>query len=505
MELIPFLDRDLLQFLRDLGNLEGSRDSRFQTLISLLPALKGKQFLETLKEALEIATAILTESGLGWGLLEVIPYLDSASKQQTMEKARELVGAMQDESSRSSALIELLPCLQGESRQSAAKAALKIAMEVKDTPALVDLLPYLQGVSRARAVAVVLRTSANMHWFAINKMQDLVPYLHAMQKQKFLRRELKRLLAEKDNVSLHDDLVEHLARHLSEELLGEAIDVVETMHEAYCAAWLERLASFFHERQLQRVLQIAGRMRADHCCSVLWACCPYLTDAQLGEALEIACGIDDDGYRGIVFKQIARFSSDALIDRVLNASLQLKDSWALAIALAPLIARAQLQAQILLEKALAEARKAPGGHRRAEALTPLIPYVDAGAKVDLVAETIQECLTIESETDLIESLTEVGAVVPESLLQGVLDASHSIRTKSERAKFLKQLARSKAASGMSLQGLYNVWRETIWTLAGSTREELLHDILNLLPLITALGSSGAELAREIHDTQRRWP
>jgi hypothetical protein len=94
------------------------------------------------------------------------------------------------------------------------------------------------------------------------------------------------------------------------------------------------------------------------------------------------------------------------------------------------------------------------------------------------------------------------------LLAEALAAARSIGDEEDRSNALAALAPRLA--GLSTPVLASLWLETLPSLAARSRQNLLADLRNLAPVLTALAGPNAatelrEVARAISDVARWWP
>ncbi len=518
IELLRYMPEELVLEQLEVVVRMDNRQGRVSGLIRLVPHLKGEHWQRAVKEALTSAMEIFSQTDNAWALRDIIPLLNDEARQQVLEKAQEIATGKICESDGADALIEMLPCLPGESRERVAQTAFEIVMAGPDsferTWNLMQLLPHLARDSKIQAVERALGSTeqdTNLNYIGtLNIVLELLPYLDEVGKRRALELGLQRIFYGMTDLFFDDRLrsLRAIAPHLSEESLTQAMDAIEAIGaDSVRGALLGGLAPYLSKTQLSRGLQTASGLRDTNYAraDALLAFVPYLSEAQLNQTLEITFTLEGEPERAIVLEQLVARVPDVLIDRTICAAFQLKDNYARAVALTSLIPRRPDQGEVLTEKALTAARYAETAQERAQALTSLIVHVDGPMKAKLTAEAIQAGSAIVEENDKVRVMKDLASTVPEVLLPGVLDASQGVASRTEWREFLKALTLSRTSSGTSVPVLYQLWRRTLWILAGQTREELVRELVALLPPLIALGGSGADLAYEIREAQRHWP
>jgi hypothetical protein len=89
--------------------------------------------------------------------------------------------------------------------------------------------------------------------------------------------------------------------------------------------------------------------------------------------------------------------------------------------------------------------------------------------------------------------------------QEALAAARAIGDAGRRAEALTKL--TPYLAGLPIGTIYALWCETLHHLATRTRRDLLADLRDLAPAITAMGGAEAvrEIIRAIQDVGRWWP
>lgn len=103
-------------------------------------------------------------------------------------------------------------------------------------------------------------------------------------------------------------------------------------------------------------------------------------------------------------------------------------------------------------------------------------------------------------------LESVAAHGDAMLLQAVLEAGRSLRSRGERSRVISAVALRHAVSGSDHLRLHDAWEEALATLASGSREECMHELVPLLPVVAALAGpdSIAWVVAESRTTMRWW-
>jgi len=105
-----------------------------------------------------------------------------------------------------------------------------------------------------------------------------------------------------------------------------------------------------------------------------------------------------------------------------------------------------------------------------------------------------------------EALTSVAEHGDVDSLEVVLESGRSLRSRSDRSRVITAVARRHAVLGSDALMLHKLWDEGLAAVALGSREECLHEIVTLLPVVAALGGfeAPAWIVAESSTTMRWW-
>jgi hypothetical protein len=191
----------------------------------------------------------------------------------------------------------------------------------------------------------------------------------------------------------------------------------------------------------------------------------------------------------------------------------------------------------LLTRALAAAQTIDHGGDLARAVAAVVPQLPEESKAEIVAQTLVAAQTIEDAETRARALAALAPHLPEGLVAQALTTAQAIDDAESRARVLADLvpqlpvglvvealfavvtiydteSRAKALEALALllaglqpAELYLRWRQALRVLARRAREDVLSDLVALVPVIEALGGRDAieETAQAILDVGRWWP
>jgi hypothetical protein len=425
---------------------------------------------EVLSEALAAAKLIQDEFYRAKALSALVDKLPPELLSEALATAK----LIQDEFSRADALSALVDKLPPELLTEALAAAKLIQDESARADALSALADKLPPELLTEALAAAkLIQSDGFRAYALSALADKLPpelLSEALAAAKLIQFDEFRAQALS---ALADKLPEVLP-----DALAAAKQIQSEYHRAFAlSALADKLPEVLPDALAAAKLIQSDEFRAQ----ALSALADKLPPELLSEALATTKQIQSDEFRAQALSALADKLSPELLSEALAAAKQIQDESNRALAL---IALADKLPPELLSEALATAKLIQYEHNRAKVLSAL-----ADKLPELLSEALAATKQIHSESDLAQALSALTDKLPPELLSEALAAAKLIQDEFSRAKALSALA--KPLSEMPTNLLFPVWKQTLHELSFRTRQNLLTDIKELVPVIEALGGQAA--------------
>ena len=512
-------DRELLQEVLDAAR-DLPESWRAKVLSAVASRLEGRDRLNMLREALEVARNVEDEIWLGrrtfrWSraeaLSEVAWWLKGGDQRDVLREALAAARYIGDDAERVEALSGIASRLQGSDRANVLKGALQLGRKVHKwarAEALSAVASRLEGSDRELVQEVLDAARRLEHeWERVKVLGAVVSRLEGSDRE-LLREVLnaaRRIEGKEERVKALSAVVSRLEGSDRLNVFREILDAARRIED--------------EGKRTEALSAVVSRLEG--------------SDRELlREALDAALGVGDEGKRtealSAVVSRLER-SDRELLRETLDAALRIGDEEERARGLRVVVSRLEGSDQELLQEVLDAARRIGDERKRSEVLSAVASRLEGSDRLNVLREALDAALRIKDEKERARGLSVVVSRLEGSdqeLLQEVLDAARRIRyvgsevvsavaSRLEGSDRLSVLKEALQLAGDS-HWFFTRWGAVISQLKGSDREllrEALDAVLRikhdeerakgLISVALRLEGSDRELLRKVLDAARR--
>jgi NACHT domain len=293
-----------------------------------------------------------------------------------------------------------------------------------------------------------------------------------------------------------------MAQYLSEEMRLLVLETArEIQNEEDQAEILSALFPYLPSEQQAEILKTVLEFEnQENQIQVFSTLNPYLPSEQLHEILEKVQAIPDEYYRCLASSTLVTYLSLNQSYNLLEQIQAFDNEENQTLVLSQLASAPNLPTD-LREKIQKQAEAFQDKHNRIQILSLLAPYLQPKEQHKI----FEEVQAIEEEYYRSLALSRLIPSLPSNQLQDVLKVTQEIQNEFNRRDILKVLAPELAK--LPHDELYCLWSSTLPILANRSREHLLTDIRELIPIIFSLGKHEAivKIYDAIRKIEQQWP